>query len=146
MPSATKMSHQNRTSSQVKCFGIILCWPCCTKQAKCTLLALHKWLSYKVKEHWLALSSEPISKISCHCLANYVKNLHQKGCCMCCKIIFHHSTSQIIDLWCSHCCCHRHFFNSLLRKREAATYRPFYSFFSLCTYHITGGNSNSLCL
>ena len=57
-------------------------------------------------------------KISCCRLADHVKKLHQK---MCCKVIFHHSTSQKIDLWCSRCCCHYYFFNSLSMKGEAAT-------------------------
>ena len=52
----------------------------------------------------------------------------------CCKIIFHHSTSQIIDLWCSRCCCHCHFFNSLLMKGEAATSGYPCSIFSLIRF------------
>ena len=53
-------------------------------------------------------------KISRRRLADYVKTLHQKACRTCSKIIFFHSTNQIIDLW--RCCrrCRRQILNSLM--------------------------------
>ena len=38
-------------------------------------------------------------KISRRRLADYVKTLHQKACRSCSRIIFLHSTNQIVDLW-----------------------------------------------
>ena len=48
-------------------------------------------------------------KISRRCLADCVKNFHQKACRTCSTIIFPRSTNRIIDLW--RC---RRFVNSLL--------------------------------
>ena len=53
-------------------------------------------------------------KISRRRLADYVKTLHQKACCTCSRILFLHSTNQIIDLWRCRWRCRRQILNSLL--------------------------------
>ena len=58
------------------------------------------------------------TKISRRRLADYVKILHQKVCCMCSTIIFPHSTNQIIDLW--RCRCRSQILNSLITFFDAA--------------------------
>lgn len=52
-------------------------------------------------------------KISCHCLADSLKNFHLNH--MCNTIIFPHLANEIILLWHCCCCCGRHFLNFLLR-------------------------------
>ena len=57
-------------------------------------------------------------KISCRHLGDYVKNVHQKACRTCSKIIFPYSTNQIIDLWRYRCRCRSvlRFFNNYCKS------------------------------
>lgn len=68
-------------------------------------------------------------KISCRHLGDYVKNVHQKACRTCSKIIFPYSTNQIIDLWRYRCRCRSvlRFFNiyckSCPKSKGTSTFR-----------------------
>ena len=66
-----------------------------------------------------ALSSGRTSnmKISRRRLTNYAKNPHQKACRTCSKIIFPHSTNEIIDLLCCRCRS-RHRFQTLSSQEQ----------------------------
>ena len=44
--------------------------------------------------------------------AIFILKFHWKASGTCSSIIFPHSTKQIIDLWCCHCCCRCHLLNS----------------------------------
>ena len=60
MPSATKMSHQNRTSpNRLSVLQLFYVGYVAQSRQSALLLALHKWFSYKGNECRLALSSEP---------------------------------------------------------------------------------------
>ena len=60
-------------------------------------------------------------QISRHRLAGYVMKSHQKACRTCSKIIFSHSTNQIIDLLRCRCCCPRRFLNPRMTTAAVAT-------------------------
>ena len=50
------------------------------------------------------------------------KKMQEKACRTCSKVIFLHSTNQIINLWrCRwRCCCRRHFLNSLIKVDDSS--------------------------
>ena len=54
----------------------------------------------------------------CRHLEDCVKNVHQKACRTCSKIIFSYSTNQIIDLWRCRCRCRSvlRFFNNYCKS------------------------------
>lgn len=60
-------------------------------------LAWHEWFSCNGKQ-WPQFMTSTM-KISSRCLADYVKNFHQKASRTCSTITLAYSTNEIIDLW-----------------------------------------------
>ena len=104
----------------MKRFAIIPCRSRCTKK-HFRLLGTNGFQIEAKKERFDAACSRYHQRLKYEnftsLLADYIKKLRQEACRTCSKIIFPHSTNQIISL--SRCRCH--FLNSLIVHTNANT-------------------------